>query len=244
MKGRRPIATHQASSKRAARILIVEDDRSIAQLLMYILEAEGFSVEHVDRGEEAERRLAKALPDLVILDWKLPDASGLEICRKLREGDDTRDMPVIMLTARGEENDRVRGFEAGADDYVVKPFSMPEFVARVRALLRRSRPQHLVTRLTAGNIELNRDTRRVYRAGREIHLGPRDFRLLEFFMENIGRAFTRMQLARNVWPLSEEINERTVDVEVGRLRKALTCGREKDPIRTVRSVGYSFDETS
>jgi len=240
---RRPAAMLDTSSNCAARILIVEDDHSIAQLLMYNLEIEGFIVEHVDRGDEAELRLAKTPPDLVILDWRLPDVSGLEICRRLRAHNNTRDLPVIMLTVCGEENERLRGFAAGADDYVVKPFSMLEVIERVRALLRRSRPKRLASQLTAGDIELDRSTYRVYRAGREIHLSSLEFHLLEFFMENPGRVFTRAQLAHSVWQSFEEPRERTVDVRVGRLRKALTRRREKDPIRTVRGVGYAFDET-
>jgi two-component system phosphate regulon response regulator PhoB len=152
-------------------------------------------------------------------------------------------MPVIMLTARGEEGERVRGLSVGADDYVVKPFSTPELMARVRALLRRARPERVASRLTLGDIDLDRDTRRVRRSGREIHLGPTEFRLLEYFMEKPGRVFTRAQLLDSVWGMSAEIDERTVDVHVGRLRKAMIRGREKDPIRTVRGAGYSFDET-
>ncbi|HMK90045.1 MAG TPA: phosphate regulon transcriptional regulator PhoB [Methylocystis sp.] len=239
----RPAAMRDSISERAPRILVVEDEASLALLLVYNLEAEGFFVEHVDRGDEAELRLAEAPPDLVILDWMLPGVSGLEICRRLRARDDTRDMPVIMLTARGEESERVRGLSVGADDYVVKPFSTPELMARVHALLRRARPERVASRLTAGDIDLDRETRRVKRAGREIHLGPTEFRLLEYFMEKPGRVFTRAQLLDSVWGMSVEIDERTVDVHVGRLRKALIRSREKDPIRTVRGAGYSFDET-
>ncbi|AZG77713.1 phosphate regulon transcriptional regulator PhoB [Methylocystis rosea] len=230
-------------SDRAPRILVVEDETSLATLLVYNLEAEGYQVEHVDNGDEAELRLAESPPDLVILDWMLPGVSGLEICRRLRARDSARDMPVIMLTARGEEGERVRGLSVGADDYVVKPFSTPELMARVRALLRRARPERVASRLTLGDIDLDRDTRRVRRSGREIHLGPTEFRLLEYFMEKPGRVFTRAQLLDSVWGMSAEIDERTVDVHVGRLRKALIRGREKDPIRTVRGAGYSFDET-
>ncbi|MEF3366336.1 phosphate regulon transcriptional regulator PhoB [Methylocystis sp. 9N] len=228
---------------RAPRILLVEDETSLATLLVYNLEAEGYQVEHVDNGDEAELRLAESPPDLVILDWMLPGVSGLEICRRLRARDSARDMPVIMLTARGEEGERVRGLSVGADDYVVKPFSTPELMARVRALLRRARPERVASKLTLGDIDLDRDTRRVRRGGREIHLGPTEFRLLEYFMEKPGRVFTRAQLLDSVWGMSAEIDERTVDVHVGRLRKALIRGREKDPIRTVRGAGYSFDET-
>ena len=239
----RPAAMRDNLNERAPRILVVEDESSLALLLVYNLESEGFIVEHVDRGDEAELRLAEAPPDLVILDWMLPGVSGLEICRRLRARDDTRDMPVIMLTARGEESERVRGLSVGADDYVVKPFSTPELMARVHALLRRARPERVASRLTAGDIDLDRETRRVKRAGREIHLGPTEFRLLEYFMEKPGRVFTRAQLLDSVWGMSADIDERTVDVHVGRLRKALIRSREKDPIRTVRGAGYSFDET-
>ena len=243
MNDPRPATMRDTINERAPRILVVEDESSLALLLVYNLESEGFFGEHVDRGDEAELRLAEAPPDLVILDWMLPGVSGLEICRRLRARDDTRDMPVIMLTARGEESERVRGLSVGADDYVVKPFSTPELMARVHALLRRARPERVASRLTAGDIDLDRETRRVKRGGREIHLGPTEFRLLEYFMEKPGRVFTRAQLLDSVWGMSAEIDERTVDVHVGRLRKALIRSREKDPIRTVRGAGYSFDET-
>jgi two-component system, OmpR family, phosphate regulon response regulator PhoB len=236
-------ASREAPNDRAPRILVVEDEAALALLLAYNLESEGFQVEHVERGDEAEIRLSESLPDLVILDWMLPGVSGLEICRRLRARDDTRTMPIIMLTARGDENERVRGLSVGADDYVVKPFSTPELMARVHALLRRARPERVATRLVAGDIDLDRETRRVKRAGREIHLGPTEFRLLEYLMEKPGRVFSRAQLLDSVWGLSAEIDERTVDVHVGRLRKAIIRGREKDPIRTVRGTGYSFDET-
>jgi two-component system, OmpR family, phosphate regulon response regulator PhoB len=228
---------------RPPRILVVEDEVPLATLLIYNLEAEGYQVEHVDNGDEAELRLAESPPDLLLLDWMLPGVSGLEICRRLRSRDVARDMPIIMLTARGEEGERVRGLSVGADDYVVKPFSTPELMARVRALLRRARPERVASKLAAGDIHLDRDTRRVRRAGREVHLGPTEFRLLEYFMEKPGRVFTRAQLLDSVWGMSAEIDERTVDVHVGRLRKALIRGRERDPIRTVRGSGYSFDET-
>ena len=228
---------------RAPRILVVEDDTSIAYLLVYNLEADGYQVEHVDNGDEAELRISETPPDLLILDWMLPGVSGIEICRRVRARENTRDIPVIMLTARGEESERVRGLSVGADDYVVKPFSTPELMARVRALLRRARPERVSSILTIGEIDLDRDARRVRRAGREIHLGPTEFRLLEYFMEKPGRVFSRGQLVENIWGGSVEIDERTVDVHVGRLRKAIIRGREKDPIRTVRGTGYSFDET-
>ena len=225
------------------RILVVEDEADLALLLTYNLEAEGYASESVGRGDEAELRLVETPPDLLILDWMLPGVSGLEICRRLRAREATRTLPVIMLTARGEESERVRGLSVGADDYVVKPFSVPELMARVRALLRRSRPERIAERLIAGDLDLDRETRRVRRGSREVHLGPTEFRLLEYLLERPGRVFSRAQLLDGVWGQSVEIDERTVDVHVGRLRKALSRGRERDPIRTVRGAGYSFDET-
>jgi two-component system phosphate regulon response regulator PhoB len=231
------------SAPAAARILVVEDEAALSLLLSYNLEAEGFVVDRVERGDEAEVRLIEWNPDLVILDWMLPGVSGLEICRRMRAREATRSLPVIMLTARGEESERVRGLSIGADDYVVKPFSVPELMARVRALLRRSRPDRVAGVLSAGDLELDRQNWRVHRGGRDVHLGPTEFRLLEHLMEKPGRVFSRAQLLDSVWGLSAEIDERTVDVHVGRLRKALSTGVEKDPIRTVRGAGYSFDET-
>ena len=225
------------------RILVVEDEADLALLLTYNLEAEGYAAESVERGDEDELRLAESPPDLVILDWMLPGVSGLEICRRLRARESTRTLPVIMLTARGEEVERIRGLSVGADDYVVKPFSVPELMARVRALLRRSRPERIADKLVAGDLDLDRETRRVRRGLRDVHLGPTEFRLLEYLLERPGRVFSRSQLLDGVWGQSVEIDERTVDVHVGRLRKALTRGRERDPIRTVRGTGYSFDET-
>ncbi|GLI20902.1 MULTISPECIES: phosphate regulon transcriptional regulator PhoB [Xanthobacter] len=225
-----------------ARILIVEDEEPLTLLLRYNLESEGYGVESVGRGDEAETRLRESVPDLIILDWMLPGLSGIELCRRLRTRPETERLPVIMLTARGEETERVRGLATGADDYVVKPFSVPELLARVRALLRRAKPEHVATLLRAGDIELDRETHRVHRAGREIHLGPTEFRLLEFLMQSPGRVFSREQLLDGVWGQDVYIDERTVDVHVGRLRKAINRGRQSDPIRTVRGAGYSFNE--
>ena len=236
------VNTREASIDRPPRILVVEDEAPLGELLSYNLKAEGFEVEHIDRGDEAELRLAETPFDLVILDWMLPGVSGLEICRRMRTRDNTRDMPIIMLTARCEENERVRGLSVGADDYVVKPFSMPELMLRVHALLRRARPERVATTLTLGDIDLDRVNRRVKRAGREIHLGPTEFRMLQYLMEKPGRVFTRAQLLDSIWGMSAEIDDRTVDVGIGRLRKALMRGRKKDPIRTVRGAGYSFNE--
>jgi two-component system phosphate regulon response regulator PhoB len=227
----------------STRVLIVEDEEPLTLLLRYNLEAEGYEVDAVARGDDAEIRLREQVPDLVVLDWMLPGLSGIELCRRIRARTETERLPVIMLTARGEEGDRVRGLATGADDYIVKPFSVPELVARVRALLRRAKPTHIATLLVAGDLELDRETRRVRRSGKELHLGPTEFRLLEFLMQSPGRVFTREQLLDGVWGNDVYIDERTVDVHVGRLRKAINRPRKPDPIRTVRGAGYSFDET-
>jgi len=179
----------------------------------------------------------------VLLDWMLPGLSGIELCRRIRVRPETERLPVIMLTARGEEGDRIRGLATGADDYIVKPFSVPELLARVRALLRRAKPAHIATLLRAGDMELDRETHRVRRAGKELHLGPTEFRLLEFLMQSPGRVYSREHLLNTVWGHDVYIDERTVDVHVGRLRKAINLPRKPDPIRTVRGAGYSFDET-
>jgi len=225
-----------------ARILIVEDEEPLSLLLRYNLETEGYEVETVARGDDADTRLRESTPDLVVLDWMLPGLSGIELCRRLRARPETKSLPIIMLTARGEESERVRGLSTGADDYIVKPFSVPELVARIRALLRRARPERLADVLTLGEIELDRVKKRVSRGGRDIELGPTEFRLLEFLMERPGRVFTREQLLDGVWGSEVYIDERTVDVHVGRLRKALNRGREDDPIRTVRGSGYAIDD--
>jgi two-component system phosphate regulon response regulator PhoB len=214
----------------------------VALLIAYNLEAEGYVVESVARGDEAELRLAENAPDLLILDWMLPGLSGIEICRRLRARETTRTLPVIMVTARNEESARVRGLAVGADDYVVKPFSVIELMARVHALLRRSRPERIADRLYIGDLDLDRLTRRVRRGDRNIRLGPTDFRLLECLLEKPGRVFSRAQLLDLVWARSAEVDERTVDVHIGRLRKKLSKGKGRDPIRTVRGAGYSIDE--
>lgn len=224
------------------RVLVVEDEEQLGILLRYNLEAEGYEVDAVFRGDEAELRVREQVPDLVLLDWMLPGLSGIELCRRLRMRRETETLPVIMLTARGEEGDRVRGLATGADDYITKPFSVPELLARVRALLRRAKPRVVANLLTAAELELNRDTRRVHRAGKEIHLGPTEFKVLEFLMQNPGRVFSRGQLLDAVWGHDIYIDERTVDVHIGRVRKAINGPGERDPIRTVRGSGYSFDE--
>ena len=222
-------------------ILVVEDEAPLAELIRYNLAAEGFRVSVAADGEEAELLFAEDSFDLVVLDWMLPGVSGLELCRRLRRRDATKAVPILMLTARGEEEDRVRGLETGADDYVVKPFSVPEIMARVKALLRRASPQLVSDTLQRGDIMLDRAAHRVTRRTRELRLGPTEFKLLQFFMENAGRVLSRQQLLDGVWGRDAFIDGRTVDVHVGRLRKALMRGAEGDPIRTVRGAGYIFD---
>ncbi len=226
----------------APKVMVVEDDEPLCVLLKYNLEAEGYHVEMISRGDEAEVRLQENVPDLLVLDWMVPAVSGIELCRRLRMRPETERLPIIMLTARGEESDRVRGLSTGADDYLVKPFSTPEFVARVRALLRRAKPEVLSTVLSVGDIVLDRESHRVYRRKSEIRLGPTEFRLLEFMMQHPGRVFSRSQLLDNVWGETIYIDERTVDVHVGRLRKAVNQGRLPDVIRTIRGAGYAIRE--
>jgi two-component system phosphate regulon response regulator PhoB len=224
------------------RILIVEDEEALTLLLRYNLEAAGYEVDTAARGDEAALRLQEASPDLVILDWMLPGVSGIELCRRLRAQPDTRQLPIIMLTARGEESERIRGLATGADDYVVKPFSVPELIARVAALLRRAAPERVADVLVFGDVEVDREKKRVSRAGRAIDLGPTEYRLLEFLMERPGRVFSREQLLDGVWGSDVYIDERTVDVHVGRLRKSLNRDDESDPIRTVRGSGYALND--
>lgn len=226
----------------APQVLVVEDEADLVELLRYNLEAESFSVATAEDAEEAMLRIAETTPDIILLDWMLPGTSGIEICRRIRARTDTARIPIIMLTARGEEEERVRGLATGADDYVVKPFSLPELMARINALLRRSNPQLIAAVLKAGDIELDRTTHRVRRSGKEVHLGPTEYRLLEYLMGNPGRVYSREQLLDGVWGTDVYVDERTVDVHVGRLRKAINKGRAKDPIRTVRGAGYAFDE--
>ena len=223
------------------RILVVEDDDALCTLLEYNLDAAGFEPVVVRDGDEALLRLREETFDLAILDWMLPGLSGIEICRRLRAMPETRALPVIMLTARGEEDDRVRGLDMGADDYVTKPFSVSELLARIRAILRRGGAGD--DAMKAGDISLDAGTRRVHRAGREVHLGPTEFRLLETLMKRPGRVYSREQLLDLVWGRDVYVEARTVDVHVGRLRKALNRAGEADPLRTVRAAGYAFDET-
>ena len=222
-------------------VLVVEDEDALATLLDYNLMKEGFRVERAADGEEALLRVAEEPPDLVVLDWMLPKVSGVEVCRQLRAGAETRRTPVLMLTARGEEADKVRGLDTGADDYVVKPFAMSELVARIRALLRRTRPELVDERLEYADLVLDRGRHRVTRAGRDIHLGPTEYRLLDFLMQRPGRVFSRERLLDAVWGANTYVEVRTVDVHVGRLRKALRLPESPDLIRTVRSAGYALD---
>jgi two-component system phosphate regulon response regulator PhoB len=224
-----------------AKILIVEDEAALVVLLRYNLEAEGHVVRVATTGEEAKLLLAEERPDLVILDWMLPGLSGIEICRQIRAKPETRDLPVIMLTARGEEGDRIRGLATGADDYVVKPFSVAELMARVKAILRRAVPERVADVISIGDITLDRAAHRVMRQGRPVKLGPTEYRLLLVLMESAGRVLSRSQLLDGVWGRDGDVDERTVDVHVGRLRKALVRGNEADVIRTVRGAGYMFE---
>lgn len=225
----------------APRILIVEDEECLLEVLRYNFEKAGYIVEAIANGDRADARLKEAVPDLVLLDWVLPGLSGIELCRRLRRSPVSKTLPVIMLTARSEEADKVSGLQMGADDYVTKPFSVNELLARAAALLRRRDARVIADKLKVGDIELDRDAMLVLRQGSSVHLGPTDYRLLEFFMLSPGRVFTRRQLVNGVWGSAAYIDERSVDVHIGRLRKALQQGWQSDPIRTVRGAGYSFE---
>ncbi|MDG2523653.1 phosphate regulon transcriptional regulator PhoB [Caulobacter segnis] len=222
-------------------LLVVEDEDALAALLQYNLEKEGYRVTHAADGEDAILRMGEDTPDLVVLDWMLPKVSGIEVCRRLRGRAQTRNVPIIMLTARSEETDKVRGLDTGADDYLVKPFGMTELTARVRALLRRSRPGLTDDQLAHGDIVMDRVAHRVKRGGREVKLGPTEFKLLDYFLQHPGRVFSRERLLDAVWGPDVYIDLRTVDVHVGRLRKALNANADVDAIRTVRSAGYALD---
>ncbi len=223
------------------KILVVEDEEALATLLDYNLTQEGFKVSIASDGEEAIYRVEENQPDLIILDWMLPKISGIEVCRRLRSKSETKNIPVIMLTARSEESDRVRGLETGADDYLTKPFSTAELIARARAVLRRIRPALVQDSVVFGDITLDRTSHRVKREEREIHLGPTEFRLLEHLIQHPGRVFSREQLLNAVWGSDVFVEVRTVDVHIGRLRKALNKYQQGDPIRTVRSAGYALE---
>jgi two-component system, OmpR family, phosphate regulon response regulator PhoB len=222
-------------------VLVVEDEAALADLLKYNLEKEGYRVSVANDGEEALVVADESAPDLVVLDWMLPKAPGIEVCRRLRARQDTRNTPIVMLTARTEEGDRIRGLDVGADDYLTKPFSMNELLARLRAVMRRIRPGLADDKVTTGDIVMDRVSHRVKRGVRDVHLGPTEFRILDHLMQHPGRVFSREQLLDAVWGSDVYVEARTVDVHIGRLRKALMVGDETDPIRTVRSAGYALD---
>ncbi|MCI0753200.1 phosphate regulon transcriptional regulator PhoB [Teichococcus vastitatis] len=222
-------------------ILVVEDEAPLLTLLRYNLEKQGFRVDEAADGQEALMRVAEAPPDLVLLDWMLPALSGLEVCRQLRRRPDTRDMPIIMVTARTEDQDAVRALDTGADDYIAKPFVMDALLARIRALLRRSGGVATKGTLAWHDVSMDQDAHRVTRAGRPLHLGPTEYRLLEFFLQHPGRVFSREQLLDAVWGRDIHVEPRTVDVHIRRLRKAVNAETEIDIIRTVRSAGYALD---
>jgi two-component system phosphate regulon response regulator PhoB len=225
-------------------VLVVEDEAALVTLLRYNLEREGFRVAEARDGEEAMLQIAEAMPDLVILDWMLPLMSGIEVCRQLRRLPETRRLPIIMLTARGEEGDKLRGLDAGADDYVTKPFSPSELIARLRAVLRRAKPEREDETLKYQDLVMDLASHRVKRNGREVHLGPTEFRLLRHLLENQGRVFSREQLLDMVWGRDVYVEPRTVDVHIRRLRKAINNDKENDLIRTVRAAGYALDYAS
>lgn len=222
-------------------ILIVEDEPAQMELIAYNLDSEGFRVARASNGEEGLALADETLPDLIVLDWMLPSVSGIEVCRRLKRQKNTRKIPVIMLTARGEESDRIRGLETGADDYIVKPYSVRELIARVRAMLRRVRPASVGEVLTYEDLSLDSEQHKVVRNGKTVKLGPIEFRLLATFIENPKRVWSRDRLLDRVWGIDADVDYRTVDVHIGRLRKALKQPKSPDPIRTVRGTGYSLD---
>ncbi|NBB69702.1 MAG: phosphate regulon transcriptional regulatory protein PhoB [Alphaproteobacteria bacterium] len=221
-------------------ILVVEDEPPIQDLLSYNLESSGFEVAQAFDGEEALVAIAERLPDLVLLDWMLPHLSGIEVCRRLRRRPPTHRLPIIILTARTEEPDRLRGLDTGADDFIVKPFSVAEVIARTRAVLRRVRPAIDEPELEVGELKIDLGAHRVFRAGREVHLSPTEFRLLRHLMEHPGRVFSRAALLDAVWGINQEVELRTVDATVRRLRRALNAGGGADLLRTVRAEGYAL----
>lgn len=225
----------------AAKLLLVEDDPSLSELLEFRFENEGYDVRATADGDEALMLAAEDIPDLIILDWMIEGTSGIEVCRQLRRAKDTAHVPIIMLTAREAEDDRIRGLDTGADDYLTKPFSPRELLARVSAVMRRIRPALAGESIELGDIKLDPVAHRVERRGRTLQLGPTEYRLLKFFMESPGRVFSRGQLLDGVWGTESDIELRTVDVHIRRLRKAITVDDAKDPIRTVRSAGYSIE---
>ncbi|MEA3014600.1 MAG: two-component system, OmpR family, phosphate regulon response regulator PhoB [Sphingomonadales bacterium] len=224
------------------KLLLVEDDPALTDLLKWHFEREDFDVAHTRDGDEALRLTAETLPDIILLDWMIEGLSGLEVCRRVRAAPETASVPIIMLTGRGEEADRMRGFETGADDYVTKPFSPRELVARVRAVLRRARPALAGERLAFADLQMDIVSHKVKRAGRTVPLGPTEYRLLRHFLEHPGRVFSRARLLDQVWGRDRDIELRTVDVHIRRLRQAINLGGGPELIRTVRSAGYALDD--
>lgn len=221
-------------------VLVVDDEASQREMLLYNIECEGYRTTKATNGEDALVCVAEDPPDVIILDWMMPKLSGIEVCRQLKARPETRSIPVIMLSARIEDTDKVRGLETGADDYVEKPYSVTELMARVRAQLRRTRPATVGQLLSYGDVVLNAETHRVTSGGTDVKLGPTEFRLLATFMEKPGRVWSRDQLLDRVWGRDVYVDTRTVDVHVGRLRKALTAAGSEDPVRTVRGAGYAL----
>ncbi len=222
-------------------ILIAEDEDALATLLEYNFNKEGYDVTIARDGEDALLQATERTPDLILMDWMMPRLSGVEVCRRLRRRSETRTTPIIILTARGDETDKITGLDYGADDYVTKPYSMPELLARVRAVLRRAQPEILEDIIRQGDIEIDTKAFRVHRKEQEIHLGPTEFRLLDHFLRHPRRVFSREQLLDAIWGRDVYVEARTVDVHIGRLRKALKKAGGHDPIRTVRSAGYAFE---
>ena len=224
----------------ATKIFIIEDEPSIIKLVQHNLEKEGFIVSSSLNGNEGLKELKKFQPHLLLLDWMLPDLSGIDICKSIRRENNLKNLPIIMLTAKGESEDKIKGLNSGADDYITKPFSFNEVLARIKALLRRSEPNTVADNLEYEDLKLDRIEKRVYRGEKHIDLGPTEFRLLEFFLVNPKRVYTRDQILQNVWPNNINVESRTIDVHIRRLRQAINIGGKKELIRTVRSSGYSL----
>ena len=234
-------SSREGKDLNAAKLLLVEDDPALSELLEYRFANEGYDVRTTADGDEALLMASEETPDLVILDWMIEGTSGIEVCRRLRRDKETAHVPIIMLTARETEDDRVRGLDTGADDYLTKPFSPRELLARVAAVMRRIRPVLAGETIAVGDIVLDPVAHKVTRRGQDVQLGPTEYRLLKFFMESPGRVFSRGQLLDGVWGTESEIELRTVDVHIRRLRKAIEIDGAKDPVRTVRSAGYSLE---
>ena len=222
------------------KIFIIEDEPSIIQLVQHNLEKEGFIVSSSTNGNDGLKELKKFEPNLLLLDWMLPDLSGIDVCKSLRRDKNYKNLPIIMLTAKGEEEDKVKGLESGVDDYITKPFGFNELMARIKALLRRSDPKTVSDDLIFEDLKLDRTERRVFRDNNEIHLGPTEFRLLEFFLLNPKRVFSRDQILESVWPNNINVESRTIDVHIRRLRQSINLSGKKELVRTVRSAGYSL----